>query len=169
MRRLSGNKASANERLRWLWQGCVVALEIWDDEHASSLSYSSVEIARETGTLGELSLALSARTPVLVFCGELAAAGAAVSETASVEETIGIRSAPYGALILSAWRGRPRETTDLLETTERDAGARGEGIGLAIGAYARGSCPMASVSTRRPWPPRHRQASIERSSRRAGG
>jgi DNA-binding CsgD family transcriptional regulator/tetratricopeptide (TPR) repeat protein len=137
VKRLSGEDASAKERLRWLWQGCVVALEIWDDEHASSLSHSSVEIARETGTLSELALALSARAPVLVFCGDLAAAAATVSETAAVQEATGISSAPYGALILSAWRGRPRETTDLIETTEREAGARGEGIGLAISAYAR--------------------------------
>jgi DNA-binding CsgD family transcriptional regulator len=135
--RLSGENASAKERLRWLWQGCVVALEIWDDERAFALSQSSVEIARDTGTLSELALALSAHTPVLIFCGDLAAATETVSETASVEETTGIRSAPYGALILSAWRGRSRETTDLIESTERDAGARGEGIGLAISAYAR--------------------------------
>ncbi len=135
--RLSGEDASARERLRWLWQGCVLALEVWDDEHACLLSRSSVEIARETGTLSELALALSARTPILVFCGDLAAATATVSETASVEDATGIRSAPYGALILSAWRGRRRETTDLIETTERDAGARGEGIGLAVSAYAR--------------------------------
>jgi DNA-binding CsgD family transcriptional regulator len=137
VQRLSGEKASAKERLRWLWQGCVVALEIWDDEHASSLSHSSVEIARETGTLSELALALSARAPVLVLCGDLAAAAAAVSETESVEEATGIRSAPYGALILSAWRGRGPEATDLIEATEREAETRGEGIGLAISAYAR--------------------------------
>jgi DNA-binding CsgD family transcriptional regulator len=137
VKRLSGEHASPRERLRWLWQGCVVALEIWDDEHASSLSDSSVEIARETGTLSELALALSARAPVQVFCGDFAAAAATVSETASVQEATGIRAAPYGALILSAWRGRPRETTELIGTTEREAGARGEGIGLAIGAYAR--------------------------------
>ena len=83
VQRLSGENASAKERLRWLWQGCVVALEIWDDEHARSLSHSSVEIARETGTLSELALALSARAPILVFCGDLAAAAATVSETAS--------------------------------------------------------------------------------------
>ncbi len=47
-----------------------------------SLSHSSVEIARETGTLSELALALSARAPILVFCGDLAAAAATVSETA---------------------------------------------------------------------------------------
>src|SRR3954468_22518010 len=136
VQRLSGEKASAKERLRWLWQGCVVAFEIWDDEHACSLSRSSVEVARTTGTLSELALALSARAPMLVFCGDLAAAAALVSETASVEEATGIRSAPYGALLVSAWRGRPHETADLIETTEREAGARGEGIGLAISAYA---------------------------------
>ena len=138
--RLSGEKASAKERLRWLWQGCVLALEIWDDEHALSLSRSSVQIARETGTLAELALALSAHTPILVFCGDLATAAATVSETGSVEEATGIRSAPYGALILSAWQGREIDTTNLIEATEREANARGEGIGLAI------SC----VRTRRP-------------------
>jgi DNA-binding CsgD family transcriptional regulator len=135
--RLSGEKASSKERLRWLWQGCVLALEIWDDEHALSLSRSSVQIARETGTLSELALALSAHTPILVFCGDLSSAAATVSETESVQEATGIRSAPYGALILSAWQGREGDTTNLIEATEREANARGEGIGLAISAYAR--------------------------------
>ncbi len=120
-----------------MWQGCVVALEMWDDESAYVLSQHSVEIAREEGTLGELALALSARTPVLVFCGDLSAAASAVAETESVEEATGISSAPYGALILGAWRGRPRETRDLIQRTMREAGARGEGIGLAISEYAR--------------------------------
>jgi DNA-binding CsgD family transcriptional regulator len=137
VQRLTGEKASAKERLRWLWQGCVLALEIWDDQHARALSRSSVEVARETGTLSELALALSARAPILVFCGELAAAAAAVSESDSVEEVTGIRSAPYGALILSAWRGRVHESEELIDATEREAEARGEGIGMAICAYAR--------------------------------
>ncbi len=137
VRRLSGEETSAPERLRWLWQGCVLALEIWDDERARALSSLSVEIAHETGTLSELALALGARVPTLVLCGELDAAAALVSETASVEEATGIRSAPYGALFVSAWRGRSTETTELIETAERDAKARGEGFGLAIAAYAR--------------------------------
>ena len=135
--RLAGGQASTKERLRWLWQGCVLALETWDDERARSLSHSSVEIARETGTLSELALALSACAPIQVFCGELAAATATVSETDSVQEATGVRSAPYGALILSAWQGRRRETMDLIEMTDREAEARGEGIGVAISAYAR--------------------------------
>jgi DNA-binding CsgD family transcriptional regulator len=135
--RLSGEKISPRERLRWLWQGCVVALEVWDDASAHFLSDRSVQIARETGTLSELALALSARTPVLVFCGELSAAAAAVAETNSVQEATGISSAPYGALILEAWQGRPRETRELIAMTMREAGSRGEGIGVAISEYAR--------------------------------
>ena len=135
--KLSGETVSPRERLRWLWQGCVVALEAWDDTSAYLLSNRSVEIAREAGTLTELALALSARTPVLVFCGEFAAAASTVAETQSVEEATGIRAAPYGALILEAWRGKPREARALIDTTIREVASRGEGIGVAISEYAR--------------------------------
>ena len=135
--RLSGEKISPEERLRWLWQGCVLALELWDGECAYLLSEHSVQIARETGTLSELALALSARTPVLVFCGELSAAASSVAETQWVEDVTGISSAPYGALILDAWQGKARATRGLIESTRREAGSRGEGIGVAISEYAR--------------------------------
>jgi DNA-binding CsgD family transcriptional regulator len=137
LQKLSGEKMAPKERLRWLWQGGVVALEMWDDDSAYLLSHHNVKSARETGTLSELALALSARTPILVFCGELSAAASAVAETGSVEEATGISSAPYGALILEAWRGKLRETRELIETTIREAGSRGEGIGIAISEYAR--------------------------------
>ena len=137
LQRLAGENVSPKERLRWLWQGCVVALEVWDDESAYFLSHRSVEIARETGTLSELALALSARTPVLVFCGELSAATSSAAETRWVEEATGISSSPYGALILKAWQGRARETRELIDVTLREAGLRGEGIGVAISEYAR--------------------------------
>ena len=137
LQQLLGNRSSPKERLRWLWQGCVVALELWDDEAAYLLSHNNVRMARQTGTLSELALALSARTPVLVFCGEFSAAAATVAETESVEELTGISAAPYGALILRAWRGDVQQVRQLIESTTRDASARGEGIGLAICDYAR--------------------------------
>jgi DNA-binding CsgD family transcriptional regulator len=58
-------------------------------------------------------------------------------ETESVEEATGISAAPYGALILAAWRGHERESGELIDVTIREAGARGEGIGLAIAEYTR--------------------------------
>jgi DNA-binding CsgD family transcriptional regulator len=123
--------------LRWLWQGGVIALELWDDENAFSLSQRGVQIARETGTLSELALALSAHIPVLVFCGELSDAVSGVAETQAVEDATGVRSAPYGALILAAWRGEERKSRELIQITNSEAGARGEGIGIAVGEYAR--------------------------------
>lgn len=137
LQKLSEEGVSPQERLRWLWQGCVVALELWDDETAYLLSHHSVQIARRTGTLSELALALSAHTPVLVLCGELSAAASAVAESQSVQEATGISSAPYGALILDAWSGRELQTRDLIEMTTREVRARGEGIGIAICEYAR--------------------------------
>jgi DNA-binding CsgD family transcriptional regulator len=137
LRKLSSDGISPAERLRWLWQGCVVALEMWDDESASLLSDNNVRIARETGTLSELALALSAYSPVLVFCGELTAAGLAVAESQAVEAATGIRSAPYGAMILAAWRGQTRETQELVELTMQEARSRGEGVALAICDYVR--------------------------------
>ena len=74
---------------------------------------------------------------MLVFCGELSAAAARSQRHESVEEATGISAAPYGALILAAWRGQAREARELIEITIREAGSRGEGIGLAISEYAR--------------------------------
>src|SRR5262245_59903890 len=110
---------------------------MWDDAAACSLSDKNVEIARATGTLSELALALSARIPVIVLSGELSAAAAAVAESRSVEDATGITSAPYGALILAAWRGQASDARELIGVTIREASSRGEGIGLAISEYTR--------------------------------
>jgi DNA-binding CsgD family transcriptional regulator len=137
VRRLCSGSVSTEDRLRWLWQGCIVALEVWDDDGASRLSHESVQLARETGTLSELALALSAHTPILVFCGDISAAVSSIAETEMVEEATGIRAAPYGALICAAWRGQSGDARRLIELTIQESGSRGEGIGIAVSEYAR--------------------------------
>jgi DNA-binding CsgD family transcriptional regulator len=134
--RLRRDPDSARENLRWLWQGCVLALELWDDQSAYALSGHHLQMARQAGALSELPLAFGSRAPVLVFCGELTAAASLVEENRSVQEAAGISEAPYGALILTAWRGQAREGRDLIDVTMREASARGEGVGVAICEYA---------------------------------
>ena len=136
MTRLRRDPGSARENLRWLWQGCVLALELWDDESAYDLSGHHLQLARKTGALSELPLAFGSRTPVLVFCGELTAAASLVEENRSVQEAAGIAEAPYGALVLAAWRGQAREGRELIEVTIGEATARGEGVGVAICEYS---------------------------------
>jgi len=134
--RLRSDTNPAGETLRWLWQGCVLALELWDDESAYVLSERHLQVARKTGALSELPLALGSHTPILVFCGEIAAAASLAGEARSVLQAAGIAEAPYGALILYAWQGQAREARDLIEATRREATSRGEGVGVAICEYS---------------------------------
>ncbi len=134
--RLRRDPNSARENLRWLWQGCVLALELWDDQSAYALSDHHLQMARRAGALSELPLAFGSRTPVLVFCGEFTAAASLVEENRSVQEAAGISEAPYGALILTAWRGQAREGRELIDITMREASSRGEGVGVAICEYS---------------------------------
>jgi hypothetical protein len=103
--KLRGDTNPAGERLRWLWQGCVLALELWDDESAYVLSQRHLQVARKAGALSELPLALGSHTAILVFCGQLAEAAVLAEEARSVLAATGIAEAPYGALVLMAWQG----------------------------------------------------------------
>jgi DNA-binding CsgD family transcriptional regulator len=134
--KLRGDTNPAGERLRWLWQGCVLALELWDDDSAYVLSQRHLQVARKAGALSELPLALGSHTPILVFCGQLTEAAALAEEAGSVLEAAGIAEAPYGALVLMAWQGRARETRELIGVTLGEAASRGEGVGVAICEYS---------------------------------
>src|SRR5262249_32344066 len=46
------------EDIRWFWLACRVASEIWDDRTWEELATRQVQIARDTGTLAVLPLAL---------------------------------------------------------------------------------------------------------------
>jgi DNA-binding CsgD family transcriptional regulator len=137
LRRLCSDKMPTPEDMRWFWHGTVLALELWDDGSARVLADRHIEVARATGALSELMLALSSGIPVLVFTGATAAAASAVVESDSVQRATGIAAAPYGALILGAWRGdKPNETKVLIDEAVQGARGRGEGIGITVSNYA---------------------------------
>ena len=65
----------ADEQLRWMWLATVSAVLLWDDDGGSRSRDRHVQLARETGALGDLPLALGQRS-VHLFAGELTAAAA---------------------------------------------------------------------------------------------
>jgi DNA-binding CsgD family transcriptional regulator len=134
--KLRSDTNPTGQALRWLWQGSVLALELWDDDSAYLLSGRHLEVARKTGALSELPLALGSHTPMLVFCGELAAAASLAGEARSVMEAARVAEAPYGALILAAWQGQAHQARELIDVTLGEAAARGEGVGVAICHYS---------------------------------
>jgi DNA-binding CsgD family transcriptional regulator len=133
---LRADGSSPRTRFRLLWQGSVLALELWDADSANLLSQRHLQLVRTSGALSELPLALSSWIPVLVFLGELPAAAALVEEARSLQEAAGINEAAYGALTYAAWRGQERVTRELMKTKLHEARRRGEGIGVAVSEYA---------------------------------
>jgi DNA-binding CsgD family transcriptional regulator len=135
-RAISMAVASPGEQLRCLWLASIAALDLWDDQSWDSVSASHVETARATGALTELPLALSMRAVMLQLAGDLTAARTLVQELHAVTEATGAGLAPYGALLLAAYRGDQAEVSALIDATTEDVMRRGEGIGLTVAEWA---------------------------------
>ena len=127
-----------SEQLRWKWLATVSSVHLWDDARWEAISERHVQIARETGALGELPLALSQRVYAHLFAGELTTAAALVDEIRAATEATGSNLAPYGAVGLAALRGREPEAISLIDESRGDVTRRGEGIGLSVLDWARG-------------------------------
>jgi DNA-binding CsgD family transcriptional regulator len=131
-----GRDISAEEELRWLWLAGRVAWALWDDDAWNALVSRLVQLARETGALGQLPLALNSRVFVHLVCGELSTAASLVEEAETVKAVVGSNFLPYGALGLAAISGRERETGELIETVLNEVVSRGEGIGVTVTQWA---------------------------------
>jgi DNA-binding CsgD family transcriptional regulator len=131
-----GAGMSVEEELRRMFLACITAMRTWDDDRCDVLSARYVQLARETGTLSELPLALTARTFMLLFAGDLTAAASLTDELQAVKEATGSGLAPYGALGLAALRGDEAGASALVEATIEDVTRRGEGIGITFAEWA---------------------------------
>jgi DNA-binding CsgD family transcriptional regulator/tetratricopeptide (TPR) repeat protein len=127
-----GSALAVSEQLRWKWLATVSAVHLWDDVRWEAISERHVQLARETGALGELPTALSQRICAHFFAGELTAAAALVDEIRAASEATGSNLAPYGAVGLAALRGRESDAVALIAEGRRDVTRRGEGIGLSV-------------------------------------
>jgi DNA-binding CsgD family transcriptional regulator len=121
-----------NEQLRWKRFATISSVHLWDDAGWEAISERHGQIARETGALGELQLALSQSIYAHLFAGELTTAAALVDEIRGTIEATGSTLAPYGAIGLAALRGREAEAVSLIDETRSDVTLRGEGRGLSV-------------------------------------
>jgi DNA-binding CsgD family transcriptional regulator len=132
-----GPGMSAADQLPLLWLVTITAPVVWDDARWEVLSRQHVELARSSGALSELPLALNSRIYVLLFRGELDTAGALIEEARVAIEATGANLTPWGAVALAVLRGREQDAADLLEVVTASATQRGEGISLTVIAWAR--------------------------------
>jgi DNA-binding CsgD family transcriptional regulator len=127
-----GTDKSATEQMRWMWLATIASVQLWDDAGWEALSDRHVRIARKTGALGDLPLALTQRVYLHLLTGELTAAASLIEEIQAATDTTGSDLAPYGAVGLAAFRGREAEAVYVIERTRTEVTDRGEGIGLSV-------------------------------------
>jgi DNA-binding CsgD family transcriptional regulator len=119
----------------WLL-ACRIAPDLWDDEAWHDLAAAGLGLARDTGALTLLPIALHYRAGVHVHAGEFAAATALVDEADQVSAATGTARFAYTSMVLAGWRGDHAEALRVIRASLRDATARGEGRVIALAEYA---------------------------------
>jgi DNA-binding CsgD family transcriptional regulator len=127
---------SAEEERHWMWPATQAARDVWDHESWDALSARQVELARDSGALAALPVALNTRAGMHVLAGEFTEAAALAAEAESVTEATGSGITPYGGLGLVVFQGREAESFALIEATTNDVRRRGEGGGLTFVRWA---------------------------------
>jgi DNA-binding CsgD family transcriptional regulator len=119
------------DELRWLWLACHIARALGDDVAWDELTARQLELARRTGALSLLPVALDDRIHADVFCGRIAAAMPLVAEANAVVDATGSRLTLRGPILLANWRGREAEAQALMDARRQDVLSRGEGLWIA--------------------------------------
>ena len=126
--------------MRWLLLSPIVqsmtVFELWDDDAFHVLATRAVRLARDTGALALLPVALVYEAGVQVFGGDLASAAALIQEADAISVATGNAPLVYGGILLEAWRGAEAEAAKLIDAGLENATARSEGTVVALASYA---------------------------------
>jgi DNA-binding CsgD family transcriptional regulator len=126
----AGDGAAIDEVLRWGWLATIGAVVVWEYEDCVAIARRSVQLARDSGALTVLAVALNILTQAVAMGGEFAKAEQLIAEADVVTEATGTQVLQYGALYLRAFQGREAEVSQLSEATVRDAAAGGQGTAI---------------------------------------
>jgi DNA-binding CsgD family transcriptional regulator len=135
LRAACGEDAREPDGILWMWTTCRAAMELWDDETLHVLATREIELARDTGVLTELPIALSFHAASQLLDGEFAAAAAAIEEGRAADLT-GNTPLSYASVLVSAWHGDEARTSDLIAASVADAEARGDGRAISAAEFA---------------------------------
>jgi ATP/maltotriose-dependent transcriptional regulator MalT len=123
----AGDRASTEEVLRWGWLATVAAVAIWDHETCVAAAARAVQVARDTGALTVLAVALNILAQAVTMSGDFGRAAQLISEAETVTEATGTPVAPYGKIFLTAHRGDEADLSALIDATVAEAQAAGQG------------------------------------------
>jgi DNA-binding CsgD family transcriptional regulator len=129
------DQISAEAWMHWGVLASAAAVTIWDFEGWKD-TCRQVDIARDAGAFGMVSITLTGATMVATFSGDFDAAAAMVEEDKAIKQAIGTQTAPYGEMLLTAYQGRITEVTALITATVEESVVHGEGLGVDLARWA---------------------------------
>ena len=116
----AATSVSSEEELRWLWLACHAAHELWDDETLGRALHPPRSSSPARPARSPCSPSPSTRAPA---CTSSPASSPRPRRWSTRRRRSprrpGAGLAPYGALMLAAWRGREAEATELIEASHR--------------------------------------------------
>ncbi|RZU01918.1 regulatory LuxR family protein [Kribbella rubisoli] len=127
---------SPDQWLHWGGLASMGALDLGDYETWAKVSARQADVARSSGALGPLVVAVSLERLVATVAGDLDRATSLGVEEDALKDATGSNRTPYGALLAAGYRGRPDPAARLLTTTAEEASARGEGLGRQLADLA---------------------------------
>ncbi|MDQ4025554.1 MAG: LuxR C-terminal-related transcriptional regulator, partial [Actinomycetota bacterium] len=127
---------SVEKGLQWAVLASTASVILWDFDSWETIITGQADRARAEGAYAPLSIALHGQGLVVTWCGNFGAAATPIAEAAAVTEATGTRIAPYGAVLLAAFRGREAEAASLIEATIENAIAGGEGLAVQYAHWA---------------------------------
>jgi DNA-binding CsgD family transcriptional regulator len=133
----ASDDAAAEEVLRWGWFATIAAVVVWDHDCCVAVAAQCVRLARTSGALEVLTVALNIMAQAVALSGEFVRASQLVSEANAVTEATGARVLPYGAIYVAAYQGREADVTKLAAEIVREATASGQGNALQFAELAR--------------------------------
>jgi DNA-binding NarL/FixJ family response regulator len=139
----AGEGASVEEVLRWGWLATVAAVVVWDYESCVAVASRGVQLARDSGALTVLAVALNIMAQAVALGGEFRTAAQLISEADAVTEATGTPVLRYAAIYVSAYQGREGDVARLVDNTVPAATAGGQGnavqfVSLAMAVVANG-------------------------------
>ena len=131
---LANEASPAQENLRWGWRPLLPPILLWDEAGWHAISARHLKEARDAGALARLPIDLIDWGNCETWCGDFDAADVTIAEADAITKATGTHMAPYAQLLLSALRGQ-EDALPLIESTIRDAGTVGQGLGVQFAEW----------------------------------
>jgi DNA-binding CsgD family transcriptional regulator len=124
------------ENLAWCWLACQLAYDLWDDDACEAIATGAGRVARESGRLTILPVALNYAAASQLLRGELRIAAQMMQERQTITAATHNPEVVSLSVLLDAWRG-DRNATYTRRAAAIEAGtARGDGSAVEIAEWA---------------------------------